>query len=163
MLCFFEFSLKHAFWILFTPFLDILPESGDFPGSGSIVQLRSCLSGDVFSEVHTWLRGRPLPFIDFSYRVPSSSFRIFVLTYPFSGQGANCLVLCSCFQMSEEISELHKHDFYSFEEEILNMAKTKNPTKPQKRPAENTSRELVIREDPANRASQPLSTGFHYF
>ena len=61
--------------------------------------------------------------------------------------------------MSEEISELHQHGFYGFEAEILDMLKTKNPTKPQKRASDNTSRELVIREDPEERPSQPLSIG----
>ena len=61
--------------------------------------------------------------------------------------------------MSEEISELHQHGFYGFEAEILDMAKTKNPVKPQKRASDNTSRELVIREDPEERSSQPLPMG----
>ena len=61
--------------------------------------------------------------------------------------------------MSEEISELHQHGFYGFEAEILDMAKTKNPVKPQKRGSDNTSRELVVREDPEERSSQPLPLG----
>lgn len=61
--------------------------------------------------------------------------------------------------MSEEISELHKHSFYGFKEELLNMAKTKNQPKPQRRPADNTSRELLVREDSDDRPSQPLSIG----
>ena len=55
--------------------------------------------------------------------------------------------------MSEEISELHQHGFYGFEAEILDMAKTKNPVKPQKRASDNTLRELVVREDPEDRKS----------
>ena len=39
------------------------------------------------------------------------------------------------------------------------MAKTKNPVKPQKRASDNTSRELVVREDPVERSSQPLTLG----
>ena len=61
--------------------------------------------------------------------------------------------------MSEEISELHQHGFYGFEAEILDMAKTKNQPKLKKRPAASSSRELVVRADPEESASQPLRVG----
>ena len=61
--------------------------------------------------------------------------------------------------MSEEISELHKHGFFGFEEEILDMAKTKNQPKLKRRPDTGSSRELVVREGPEESANQPLRVG----
>ena len=76
------------------------------------------------------------------------ALRFFVLTYSLLGQDANCLALCSCFQMSEELSDLHRHDFYAFDGEILDMARTKNQQKPQKKPTSVGTRDLVVCEDP---------------
>ena len=61
--------------------------------------------------------------------------------------------------MSEELSELHPHDFYAFDGEILDMARTKNQTKPQKKPTSDSSRDLVVREDADERTGQPLRVG----
>lgn len=61
--------------------------------------------------------------------------------------------------MSEEISELHKHGFYGFEEELLDMAKMKSQPKPKKKSASSSSRDLVVRADPKEKTSQPLRVG----
>lgn len=52
------------------------------------------------------------------------------------------------FQLSEELFELHKEGFYSFNCEVLEMVHMKNPQKPQKmKRLESKAWVIIIRVD----------------
>ena len=107
---------------------DVRSDSGNFPDSdGPVKHFKCCVSGGVFGVKRVAPRTSYTLRASFVLASRAVVLGFSVLTYSLSGQDANCLVLCSCFQMSEELSELHQHDFYAFDGEILDMARTKNP------------------------------------